>query len=230
MFKFCDKVHSVKRKALQCMIFSLIELVVVVAIIFILAAILFPAFSVAKKKAQAIFCISNLKNIGNAGIMYTGDNNMYFPRVITVSTQPLWPTLLAADLKLRGPDEWPSPSVYLCPTANNQNPPKPYNGVYEFTYGANKFTDCAQAWARNTIREIKNPSGTVFFGDHSEDATAKVSVGNNQWWYSTSLTVSVYLYRIHGKKANFTFIDGHVASMNSSAVPILSNDVFWGGL
>lgn len=55
--------------------FTLIELLVVIAIIAILAAILFPVFAQARETARKASCQSNLKQIGNAWMMYTQDND-----------------------------------------------------------------------------------------------------------------------------------------------------------
>ena len=65
--------------------FTLIELLIVIAIIAILAAILFPVFAQAREKARRTACTSNMRQIGLAFLQYEQDYDEGFPLVCFTS-------------------------------------------------------------------------------------------------------------------------------------------------
>ncbi|MFO7821881.1 MAG: type II secretion system protein [Lentisphaeria bacterium] len=68
--------------------FTLVELLVVIAVVAILAAMLMPALNRARFRAKEMACANNLKQIGAAANSYADDNDMRYPRNGLLRTEP----------------------------------------------------------------------------------------------------------------------------------------------
>ncbi|WP_324199255.1 DUF1559 domain-containing protein [Chthonomonas sp.] len=151
--------------------FTLIELLVVIAIIAILAAILFPVFAQAREKARSISCLSNLKQIGLATMMYAQDYDETFfqlpwhrkpgdtgcpPNPNAPCPTVWWSDLLMPYIK--------NQAIFSCPSNNDTlfstwgyTPPK-----YRVTYGLDHpYLDTGP----HTTSDLSNPSEVAFFSD-----------------------------------------------------------------
>ena len=68
--------------------FTLVELLVVIGIIAVLTAVLLPALTRAKEAANRVACLSNLRQLGTAMVLYTTDNKGYYPYHAGIDESP----------------------------------------------------------------------------------------------------------------------------------------------
>lgn len=166
--------------------FTLIELLVVIAIIAILAAILFPVFAQAKTAAKKTASISNLKQIGLAGVMYITDNEAY-PFMSSPSNQTprtrwadyLYPYIKNEDVFLAPNAEQ---SIFGVRWAHNQQ--KLYGGYgYNYQYLGNSRSVAGNANFPFTAVEsqVAFPAQTIFGADTNGVRRDDNSIGGGNY-------------------------------------------------
>src|SRR5438045_3772273 len=139
--------------------FTLIELLVVIAIIAILAAILFPVFAQAREKARQTSCLSNLRQLSSAMLMYAGDYDERFPPVVGRSTrqetnlyQISWMARLEPYTKNRG--------VFICPSSGHNSQDFTRNDDLIQNYG---YAPTMQIRGTDAVEAFTGPYGTALW-------------------------------------------------------------------
>ncbi|WP_238527744.1 prepilin-type N-terminal cleavage/methylation domain-containing protein [Lentisphaera araneosa] len=148
--------------------FSLIELLVVVAIIGILGSLLLPTLGKARKKSKQAVCLSNMKQIGSAEFMYQDDNDQYhLVRDNEVYTQYNgWQFLLAPYVNNDGTtaQEVQSSGVFACPSSQlNFNNEWQNGGI-----GYNTNMGSIQKSIQIAVNAVEVPVETILTADGDE--------------------------------------------------------------
>lgn len=210
--------------------FTLIELLVVIAIIAILAAILFPVFAQAREAARKSSCLSNLRQWGTAGQMYTQDfDGMFTPPYKYQSSSPAcsnldwWDDLLQPYVKNRQIVICPSKKWNMgCAAARNLW----FNGTKPMSYAVNTLESWnVSGWSSASKFGLRVPgtAGGSVNESQIEDASGTiwlVDSDNSELWqealldYVPAQTVN---YRRHSDGFNAAFVDGHAKFVKAGA-------------
>jgi len=217
--------------------FTLIEILVTIAIIAILAAILFPVFARARENARRASCMSNLKQIGLGIMQYTQDYDERMPsNYVRVGTggsiYKYWPDLLQPYVK--------SYQVFVCPSDSDPitqihnrgaGDPNPLivsyapNGVracsaadmasLHFPAVSNSTAPILYAGLSQSIVGLEEPSTTILITEKQADTGSIANIDDcNNTDLAPDATREVPARHLDG--TNFLFADGHAKWLQHS--------------
>jgi prepilin-type N-terminal cleavage/methylation domain-containing protein/prepilin-type processing-associated H-X9-DG protein len=210
--------------------FTLLELLAVIAVIGILAALLLPAMNIAKTKARTAACLSNLKQFGVAFDLYAGDHNDGVLPNEDGQNVPLGKTWVEGWEGLQGPDctnllylqsslvgpYLGAPSVWRCPASKDPTSGMPRVRTVSLNCFMGSPTNVPGVACYRRLGQITrpSPSDALVFVDERIDTINDGSFAMQWDFYPNQPATWVLRDKpavVHNGGCIFTYADGHAA-------------------
>ena len=221
------------REGLRLRAFTLIELLVVIAIIAILAAMLLPTLAKSKEAGKRANCLSNLRQMGIALLLYADDNGGNIPR----GNNPIWWQLLTPNLGGRTTNDFRKTRIYTCPSYPEKRQLICYV-VNAWKFSSVLDTVGSEQVGVSKLNRFQRPADTIYLADNEHGAWRPIitdlgTIGSDQLndvWSPNHLPYTsggvalrperrVALAR-HGHGPNLLFFDGHSALKRARLITV----------
>jgi prepilin-type N-terminal cleavage/methylation domain-containing protein/prepilin-type processing-associated H-X9-DG protein len=203
---------SIRKKTCFLFGFSLVEILVVIAIIALLAGLLMPSLFQAKELARQAVCANNLKQMSLAHHLYANDQEDWLPRAGDCHTQYWYENSTFMDyLELETVPQ--RRTVITCPTHETPWEIPPNVPSCWVSYGMNAAFGCQRDNAFQSRRrvEFSPPSSVLAFGDAKGVSRALGILG----WQDCFTHCDSFR---HNERMQVVYLDGHVGSREEGSL------------